>query len=85
MTITTSKQTTHEVNWIDCPIGNDAVLTLSITDPRLLSEIAVEFEGLERIDRFDESQGDKTYLGYTVLKQIMRSNGEVWIWLERGA
>lgn len=78
MTITTSKGKTYNVNWAWALASNGKCL-IEMPDPRLLSEIAREFEGVERIERLSDTEGDMVWEGYTVLSSIRRSdrNGAV--------
>lgn len=73
MTVKTSKDKTFDVNWMWGPVGDDDELMLELVDDRLLSEIAADFEGVEKFERFSEAEGDLVYEGYTELKSIFRS------------
>lgn len=79
MTIKTSAGKTYDVEWVDASLFGDKDLVLQMTDPRRLPAIAAEFDGLQKIERFDENQGDKTFEGYTELKSIMRPSPEAVI------
>lgn len=85
MRIKTSKGNEYQVDFIDGPTYTTGQVMLEYQDTRRLSEIAPEFDGLERIDRWDENQGDKTYLGYTELMSISRvAEGSVLIAIGKG-
>ena len=82
MTITTSKPKTYQVLWVDTSPTNEKVLTLQMADSRRLTEIAPEFDGLTKISRQDENQGDKEFTGYTRLVGIKRIGDDVLIQME---
>ncbi len=71
MTITTSKGQTFEVMWCWGPLS-DGTLMLALYDPRPLWEVARDLDGLTRIDRKSELEGDATYEGYVELVAIVR-------------
>lgn len=75
MIIKTNRGKTYDVDWIDTSMIGEKTLLLQMTDPRRLSIIAAEFDGLTLIDRRSETQGDKHWEGYTRLKTLVR-NGE---------
>ncbi len=72
MKLTTSRGNEYTVNWIDGPTITGGMVILQMDDARPLSEIAAEFEGLEWLKRESESQGNKKFIGCSVLKQIIR-------------
>lgn len=82
MTITTNKNRTYPVQWIDTSIINANVLALQMTDSRRLPEIAAEFDGLTKISRKDENQGDKEFTGFSTLVGIKRIGADVLIQME---
>lgn len=83
MTIVTSKGKTFEVLWCWAPTS-DGSLMLAMRDTRRLPEIAADFDGLDRIERSSEDEGDKVYGGYDDLRGIARSSaGDVIITLTR--
>lgn len=84
MTVTTSKGKTFDTDWMWGPVGADGQLMLEYADGRALSEIAADFEGVERFHRESETEGDRDWDGYTRLRSVMRSGGgKVQIALER--
>lgn len=82
MTITTSQNKTYTVQWIDTSLFNPNVLVMQMTDPRRLPVIASEFDELTRIDKFDENEGDKTFLGFSTLILVKRIGTTVQIQME---
>lgn len=72
MKITTNKGKTYEVNFAFAPTtgGNCMV---EIKDTRPMAEIAAEFEGVEKMIREDEDEGNAVYEGYTMLVSIVRN------------
>lgn len=85
MTVTTSKNLTYQMQWIDTSPFNPGALSMQMTDARHLPEIAAEFDGLTEIVRKDENQGDKTFMGFSVLVGIKRIGTDVLIQLEATA
>ena len=78
MKMETSKGKTYNVDWIDGPTITSGNVLVSLEDGRRLPKIAAELDGLDRIQRFSEEQGDKTFEGYSVLKAISRgADGKV--------
>lgn len=85
MTIKTSKGHTCQVEWIDGPtITTGGVVLSLIGDSRRLPEIAAEFDGLTEIQRYSDTQGDKTFTGFTRLWSVSAyGDGAVMIELRR--
>lgn len=84
MKLTTSTGKTHEVQWIDGPTITSGMVMVQMADDRRLPEIAAEFDGLAALTRESETQGNKTWEGYTVLQRIARvSPGVVLIALAK--
>lgn len=82
MTITTNRGKTFDVNWA---WADDERLRIEYPDTRSIVDIAEDFEGLNRIDRKSEEEGDKVYTGYTRLTGLNRNTkkGTVLVTLER--
>lgn len=72
MKIETSKGKTYEVDWIDGPTITSGTVLLQMDDSRPLPEIAADFDGLTRVERYSDTQGDKSFEGYSKLKSISR-------------
>lgn len=72
MTLTTSRNKSYEVIYVDGPTRLGGTVMLRMTDPRPILEIGAEFEGLESFRREDMNQGDKEWNGYTQLVAIRR-------------
>lgn len=82
MKITTSKGKTLDVNWAFGPTSESESLMIELTDNRLLSEIAADFEGNSKIEKTDETKSGVTevYEGFTKLATIQRNkNGSVFV------
>lgn len=82
MKIATSKGKMLDVNWAFGPTGESESLMIELTDNRLLSEIAADFEGNSRIKKTDETKPGVTeiYEGFTKLATIQRNkNGSVFV------
>lgn len=77
MTLTTSRNKTYNVDWIDGPTITNGMVMLQMHDTRRLPEIAEEFDGLESMKRESENQGDKEFVGFTVLQRIARVSKDV--------
>lgn len=72
MTLKTSKGQTFDINWMWGPVGVDESVNLELKDDRKLTEIASDFDGVEKFERFSEEEGDMTFEGYTELLSISR-------------
>jgi len=61
------------------------VLRIELKDARDVSEIASDFEGLEKIDRKSENEGDAVYIGFDTLISVTRNikKGTALLTLER--
>lgn len=84
MTITTSRGQTFDVNWAWATAGKDQLM-IELRDKRSVWEIAEDFDGLVKIERKSEEEGDATYTGYDVLMSVTRNrkNGTALLTLER--
>lgn len=77
MQLKTSKSYTYAIDWIDTvPTGQ---LFMQMQTTQRLPEVAVEFDGLEWLERIDANQGDKLFEGYSVLTMIKRVATDVVI------
>ena len=85
-TITTSKGKTYPVAYAWAPLWNGNCGIALVDDPRLLSEIAAEFEGLTNVHLHDpdDSTPERDFEGYTKLIQIQRADDAVQIVLSKG-
>lgn len=72
MKVTTSRNKTYEVIYVDGPTRLAGTLMLRMEDPRSILEIGAEFDGLEWLKRESANQGDKEWTGYTELVSIRR-------------
>lgn len=72
MTLTTSRNKTYEVIYVDGPTRLGGTVMLRMSDPRPIIEIGSEFDNLEWIKRASDNQGDKEWTGYTMLVSIRR-------------
>ena len=86
MSITTDKGKTFEVNYAWGPVSTGELMIELSADARPISEIAVDFEGVQVFDRPDEHQGNMTFVGYTELVSVVRdrNTGAVLLVLRRG-
>lgn len=69
MTITTSRGKTFDVNWA---WADGEMLRIELADQRNIAEIAEDFDGVERVERRDENEGDAVYEGYTMLTMVAK-------------
>lgn len=74
---------TYNVEW--AAANRNGVLFIQIKDDRKLSEIAAEFERLEWLERADNEQGDKSYVGYNRVISIAYSGDSVLMQIAKGA
>lgn len=72
MTITTSRGKTFEAAWADTVRTTGDLLIEIEDDGRLLSAIALDFEGLDAVTRTAEGQAEIQYDGYWVLAGMTR-------------
>ena len=77
MLLKTSKGNEYEVAFVDGPTITSGHVMLQMNDTRPLWRIAQEFEGIERLERFSDTQGDKAWEGYTLLQHVSRVNDGV--------
>lgn len=70
MKLTTSKGKEYNVQWVDGPTITNGMVMIQLADDRRLPEIAAEFDGVERVERVSETQGNKTWEGFTRLQRI---------------
>ena len=83
MKITTNRGQAFDVNWA---WAMDGVLRIELPDTRPIGDIAEDFDGLVRIERKSEEEGDDTYIGYDVLTGVTRNRGKgtALLTLEKG-
>lgn len=72
MKLKTSKGFEYNVDWADGPTRTSGALMIQMHDDRSLYRIAAEFDGLEKVERESETQGNKEWNGYTELTRIAR-------------
>lgn len=86
MTITTNRGQTFDVNWA-WETKDRGQLMIELKEDRSVGDIAEDFDGLVKIERKSEEEGDATYLGYDVLVSVTRDrkNGTALLTLERSA
>lgn len=82
MTITTDRGKTFEAQWAYAPTSAGSLMA-SIIDDRPLSAICKDLEGVQRIERASETEGDAVYEGYTVLTGAVRYTDGVQITMVR--
>ena len=85
MQVTTNRGQTFDVNW--AWEHKNGPLMIELKEERNIGEIADDFDGLARIERKSEEEGDATYSGFDVLVSVTRNrkNGTVLLTLERSA
>lgn len=75
-TVTTSKGKTFDIDFMWGPLRDSGDVSLQIHDKRPLSEVAADFDGVERFDKHDPQTEDMVFEGYTRLQSITyRANG----------
>lgn len=72
MKLTTSRNKTYDIIYVDGPTRLSGTVMLRMADRRPILDIGAEFDGLEHFIRKSESQGDKEWMGYTQLVSIRR-------------
>lgn len=83
MLLKTSRGATLTAQWADTAMSG--TLYMMLDDDRRLPEIAAEMDGLEWIERISPEEGDKTFVGYSLLVSIARTVQGVQISLTREA
>lgn len=78
MTVTTSRGTTYEPEWIDGPTITSGQVLMRLATDRPLGELAAELDGLAWIRREDEQQGNKEW-NTTRLAGIYRDGDKVTV------
>lgn len=83
MTITTNRGQEFKVNWA---WASDGVLRIELPEIRPIGDIAEDFDGLVKIERTSEEEGDDTYIGYNELTGVTRNRqkGTTLLTLEKG-
>lgn len=83
MTITTNRGQEFDVNWAWAVGG---VLRIELPGIRKIGDIAEDFDGLVKIERESEEEGDDTYIGYDTLTGVTqnRQKGTTLLTLEKG-
>ena len=86
MTITTNRGQEFKVNWAWAD-EETGILRIELPDTRTIGEIAEDFDGLGKIERKSEEEGDKVYMGYNVLSRVIRNieKGTVQLTMEKNA
>lgn len=76
MTLTTSRGKSFALDFLWGPLRDSGALAIQIHDKRPLSEVAADFDGVERFDKHDPQTEDMVFEGYTRLMSITyRANG----------
>lgn len=84
MTLTTSRNKTYNVIYVDGPTRLGGTVMLRMEDPRPILEVGAEFDGLEWMRRESENQGNKEWNGYTQLVSVRRvSDSDVLVELAK--
>jgi len=83
MTVKTSQGNEYTVDFIDGPTMTTGQVVLQLQDSRRLPEIAAEFDGLEWLKRESENEGNKEYIGFSMLGHISRHARGVMIMLDK--
>lgn len=85
MLTTTSTGKTFDASPALVSVRNSSRLMMDIVDSRTVSEVAADFEGVEKLTQEDAQHVDHVYKGYTVLAAASRnkSDGSVRVTLEK--
>lgn len=75
MKLTTSRNKEYDVIMIGGPTRTSGTVMMEMLDERRLPEIAAEFDGLDWMKRESETEGNKEYTGFSVLRSIQRRQG----------
>lgn len=72
MTITTSRGKTFEASWAETVRTTGELLIDISDDGRLLSSLALDFEGIDSVTRTEDGQTPVQYEGYSILAGMTR-------------
>ena len=73
MTVLTDKGKEFQIKLMWGPIGIlNNELMIQYEDSRLISDISKDFEGCHRFSRKSQEEGDLEFIGYSVLKSVVR-------------
>lgn len=76
MTVTLDNGKSYDVNWCWGPVSSTGRLMIELAkEARPIAQIAEDFDGVQRIDRRDEDQGDMAFEGYTHLVSVILDTG----------
>lgn len=71
MTITLDNGKTFDAHWAWGPVASTGRLMIELAhETRPIARVAEDFDGVKRIERRDEDQGDMTFEGYTHLVSV---------------
>jgi hypothetical protein len=70
MTVTTNRGETFKVNWAWAT--SDERLMIELPSTERIADIAECFDGLTKVERKSEYEGDATYIGYDVLTSVIK-------------
>lgn len=73
MKVTTDGGKTFTVDWLVGPLSGTNAVMMQFHDPRPLSEIAADVDGVKRFVQHDDAGEDVDYDGYTRLMSIVRA------------
>ena len=72
MTITTSRGATYTAAWIATPVQNTQKLTALLLTDQTMAQVAEAFDGLEWVERNDDTLGNKRFDGYKKLVYLAK-------------
>ena len=84
MKIVTNRGQEFKVNW--AWETRDERLMISLPDTRRIAEIAEDFDGLVKMERFSEEEGDAVYIGYENMTSVVKEvdTGNVLLTFRKG-
>lgn len=70
MNLRMSNGKSFNILWIGGPVGPSRAIMLSYYDSRSISEIASDFENVEKYEYYPEDRAGEVYEGYTLLSGV---------------
>ena len=76
MRTTTSRGKTFETSRAMVSVRDERILMMDVVDARSVSEVAADFDGVEKLTQEDAQHVEHVYKGYTLLTAISRNKSD---------
>lgn len=77
MTLVLDGEKTLEIIWMYYVPGDESRVMLEYTDGRKIEDIAHDFEGVQRMERRSESEGDMVFEGYSEVEAVIKNRNRL--------